>query len=237
MLYTLKDISKAPATTILANVSKAELVAWMVRQDAWRTQLTMNRIDRIHGTDTMGSIPDEYVPTVFDRLAMNTNDKRSLTNLRYTVVHTKPFGPFPPDQVARQYMVLDEDGRVVDVRDWLDDGRQMLRHGVPEPTASPVKVKEDKTVYRKTTGFRQALSMPLQPDDDWHELVGNVPSRLTRKPRGSAMTGKRIRGVSRCWKDNPGRTRNWQRDTRGHMPAKVSLPINFDALNAELTSA
>ena len=32
MLYTLKDISKAPATTILANVSKAELVAWMVRQ-------------------------------------------------------------------------------------------------------------------------------------------------------------------------------------------------------------
>ena len=147
MLYTLKDISKAPATTILANVSKAELVAWMVRQDAWRTQLTMNRIDRIHGTDTMGSIPDEYVPTVFDRLAMNTNDKRSLTNLRYTVVHTKPFGPFPPDQVARQYMVLDEDGRVVDVRDWLDDCRQMLRHGVPEPTASPVKVKEDKTVH------------------------------------------------------------------------------------------
>ena len=51
------------------------------------------------------------------------------------------------------------------------------------------------------------------------------------------MTGKRIRGVSRCWKDNPGRTRNWQRDTRGHMPAKVSLPINFDALNAELASA
>lgn len=237
MLYTLKDISTAPATTILANVSKAELVAWMVRQDAWRAKLTMNRIDRIQGTDTMGSIPDEYVPTVFDRLAMNANDKRSLTAMRYTVVHTTPLGSFPPDQVARQYMVLDENGRVVDVRNWLDDCRQMLRHGVPEPTASPVKVKEDKTVYRKTTGFRQALSTPLQPDDDWHELVGNVPSRLTRKPRGNAMTGKRIRGVSRSWKDNPGRTRNWQRGTTGHMPAKVSPPLDFSALSAELIGA
>ena len=161
MLYTLKDISKAPATTILANVSKAELVAWMVRQDAWRTQLTMNRIDRIHGTDTMGSIPDEYVPTVFDRLAMNTNDKRSLTNLRYTVVHTKPFGPFPPDQVARQYMVLDEDGRVVDVRDWLDDCRQMLRHGVPEPTASPVRSRRIRLFTERLPGSGRPCPCPF----------------------------------------------------------------------------
>ena len=133
MLYTLKDISKAPATTILANVSKAELVAWMVRQDAWRTQLTMNRIDRIHGTDTMGSIPDEYVPTVFDRLAMNTNDKRSLTNLRYTVVHTKPFGPFPPDQVARQYMVLTRmAGWSMSATGWMTAGR-CFGTGFPNP--------------------------------------------------------------------------------------------------------
>ena len=237
MLYTLRDISKVPAATVLANVPKEELIAWIVRKDAWRTRFTPNRVDKIQGNDTQGYSPDEYVPTVFDRLAMNTNDKRSLTAMRYTVIQTKPLGCFPPDQAPRQYMVLDADGRVVDVRDWLYDCRRMLRCGVPEPAAALGKVKLDKTVYRKTAGFRQALSTPLQPDEDWHELVGNVPSRLTRKPRGSAMTGMRVRGVSRSWKDNPGRTRNWQRDTTGHMPAKVSSPLDFAALSEELIGA
>lgn len=80
MLYTLRDISKVPAATVLANVPKEELIAWMVRKDAWRTRFTPNRVDKIQGNDTQGYSPDEYVPTVFDRLAMNTNDKRSLTN-------------------------------------------------------------------------------------------------------------------------------------------------------------
>ena len=80
MLYTLRDISKVPAATVLANVPKEELIAWIVRKDAWRTRLTPNRVDKIQGNDTQGYSPDEYVPTVFDRLAMNTNDKRSLTN-------------------------------------------------------------------------------------------------------------------------------------------------------------
>lgn len=232
MTYTLLDITKNSVSPVLDAVSKAELIAWMVRQDAWRTRFTPNGVDK-----TQGVSPDRYVPTVFDQLAMNANDKRSLTMMRYTVIRTKPMGSFKPVMVSRQYMVVDEDDRVVDVRDWLDDCRRMLRCGVPEPVVTPKKVKKDTTVYRKTAGLRQALALPLQLDEDWHELVGNVPSRLSRKPRRNAVMDVRTRSVSRSWKDNPGRTRNWQRGTKGRMPAKVSLPLDFDALNAELVGA
>lgn len=240
MKYTLKDISKSPASTILANVTRGELVTWIVKQDAWRAQLTPDFMAAAWGNDTQGYAPAKYVPTFFDKLAMNANDKRSLTGTRYTVVPTAPTFP-QPDQALRQYMVLDETGRVVDVREWLSDCRNELRRQANE-THSPITVSREgfkaKEVYRKTTGFRQALATPLQPDEDWYELVGNVPSRLTRKPRGNAMTGMRIRSVSKSWKDNPGRTRNWQRNTRGHMPAsKVVAPIDFEALCAELLGA
>lgn len=239
MTYTLFDISKNPVFPVLTDVSKTELIAWMVRQDTWRTRFTPNRVDKIQGNDTKGFSPDEYVPTVFDQMAMNANDKRSLTMVRYTVIQTKPMGSFKPDQIPRQYMVVDEDGRVVDVRGWLNECRRAFCHPVPEapqPFAAGPE-KKDKTVYRKTTGLRQALALPLQLDEDWHELVGNVPSRLTRKPRRNAVMDVRTRSVSRCWKDNPGRTRNWQRDTTGHMPAKTSSPLDFAALSAELIGA
>lgn len=239
MAYTLFNIAKNPAEVILGSISKEALVEHIVTPDKWRLRFKPDAFEARHmGTDTRGYNPDKYVPTFFDMVAMNQNDRQAMSNVRYTVIPTKPTLWWSPIMRQRCFMVKDENGRVIDVREWLDECRMALRRMATELEEfpfTPLEEKRDRAVYRKTTGFRQALAAPFQPDDDWYELVGNVPSRLTKKPRGSAMTGQRLRRTSRSWKEEKGCVRSWQKETpRGRMPRKTAAELDLQALAAEL---
>lgn len=239
MAYTLFDISKNPAEVILGSVSKNVLVDFIVERDKVRLRFKPDAFEaRYWGTGTRGYDPGKYVPTLFDMVAMNQNDCQAMSNVRYTVIPTKPALWWSPIMRQRCFMVKDDNGRIIDVREWLDECRMALRRMATEPEQfpfAPLEEKKDRTVYRKTTGFRQALTTPFQPDDDWYEMVGNVPSRLTKKPRGSAMTGQRLRRTSRSWKEEKGCVRSWQKKTpRGRMPRKAAAELDLQALAAEL---
>lgn len=234
MVYEIRKESKV----ILAG-TKEDVVKFIVSRDAQRLGCTpdINKA-RFCGEATRGFNPDVYVPTFFDEVAMNPNDTRAITGIRYSVVPTKPTRAFYwADKAARPYIVTDESGRVVDVRDWLEDCRTALRNSTNEPAEFPYEARP-VVACRNPSGLRQALSVPYMVYEDYLELVGSVPSRLTRMPRGKDAGALRRRNISKSWKDTKGCVRSWQKKTaRGRMPTKLSLPLDIDALAAELVSA
>ena len=155
MAYTLFNIAKNPAEVILGSVSKEALVEHIVTPDKWRLRFKPDAFEARHmGTDTRGYNPDKYVPTFFDMVAMNQNDRQAMSNVRYTVIPTKPALWWSPIMRQRCFMVKDENGRVIDVREWLDECRMALRRmavgGVPVcPSggeAGPHRLPEDHWV-------------------------------------------------------------------------------------------
>lgn len=220
--------------TILTG-GKKDVVDFIIARDVWRLGRTPDVIKaRYCGDGTLGYNADAYVPTFFDAAAMNPNDTRALTTARYSVTPTKPTG-FPADKVARPYMVTDETGRVVDVREWLEDCRDALRSYVPKVTEP--NFKQYNFAYRNVSGLRQALSVPYVADEDYLRLAGNVPSRLTRKPRGKNAGSPRLRNISKSWKEIKGCVRSWQKNSvRGRMPKKTAAELDIQSLAAELVA-
>jgi len=217
--------------------TKAEVVEYIVARDAWRLGRKPDADKaRYCGEGTKGYDPDVYVPTFFDEVAMNPNDNRTLMAPRYSVMPTKPIMSYGwANKASRPYIVTDEDGRTVHVREWLEECRAALRNAAGKPREIILGQPREIT-YRNTSGLRQALT-GFWADEDYLELVGNVPSRFTRTSRGKNAATPRRRNTSRSWKETKGCIRSWQKKTaRGRMPSKASPPLDFDALASELVS-
>lgn len=158
-----------------------------------------------------------YVPTLFDHVAMNPND-------RYTVDVTgramhNSFFPFVTthDAKPRTVMVY-EDGRLIDIREWLPDFRTcliMLKNGQLNVSChkfyhSGHKPRYTKQ-YRLAHGYRQAQTgMSKEDEEDILDVLGYIPSKM--KHTGAEIpSGVRPKDFQRSWKDNTKAKKGWQR--------------------------
>lgn len=156
-----------------------------------------------------------YIPRLFDQIAMNPNDRYTL-GVTGRALHGD-FWPYVShlDTAPRTIMVY-EDGRVIDIREWLPEFRACLiglKNGVDKPPCSiccsgrkPRCTKQ----YRIAHGYRQAQAgMSEADEEDILEALGYVPSKM--KHRGGAPSSVRPKDTQRSWKSNSKARKNWGR--------------------------
>ena len=158
-----------------------------------------------------------YIPKLFDQIAMNPND-------RYTPGVTgramnDSFWPFVTkhDSVPRTIMVY-EDGRVIDIREWLPEFRTYLiklKNGTlnkPFHHICPAGHKPRYTKqYRIAHGYHQAQAgMSEADEDEILEVLGYVPSKM-KHCGGGAPSSIRPKDSQRSWKANSKARKSWGR--------------------------
>lgn len=156
-----------------------------------------------------------YVPKLFDQIAMNPND-RYTPGVTGRAMHDS-FWPFVAkhDSVPRTIMVY-EDGRVIDIRDWLPEFRACLiklkNKNIDEPSrdicSGGYKPRCTKQ-YRIVHGYHQALvGMSVADEEDIFEVLGCVPSKMKRCG-GHSPSNIRPKDSQRSWKANSKARKNW----------------------------
>lgn len=158
-----------------------------------------------------------YVPKLFDQIAMNPNDQ-------YTPGVTgramnDSFWPFVTkhDSVPRTIMVY-EDGRVIDIRDWLPEFRACLiglkNKTLGKPSCSTCcagRKPRCTKQYRITQGYRQSQAgMSEADEDEILEVLGYVPSKM-KHCGGGAPSSIRPKDSQRSWKANSKARKSWGR--------------------------
>ena len=157
----------------------------------------------------------EYTPRLFDQVAMNPNDyyHPGMTGKAMQ----GEFCPGMSTQLLPRTIIVYEDNRIIDIREWLPEFQDCLIHlkrGDYDPhyrfILSGSKPTHTKT-YRIVHGYRQS-HMPLsQPDqEDVMEVLGYIPEKFQRHT--SRMDDNIRRKRAQCsWKENSKARRNWQR--------------------------
>lgn len=157
-----------------------------------------------------------YIPKLFDQIAMNANDRYTL-GVTGRALHGE-FWPYGArlDTAPRTIMVY-EDGRVVDIREWLPEFRACLVDlkkgtlGKPPYSICCAGHKPRCTKqYRIAHGYRQAQAgMSEADEEDILDALGYVPPKM--KHHGGAPSSVRPKDTQRSWKSNSKARKNWGR--------------------------
>lgn len=158
-----------------------------------------------------------YIPKLFDQIAMNPND-RYTPGVTGRAMHDN-FWPHPSrlNTVPRTIIVY-EDGRVVDIRDWLPEFRACLiklkNKNIDEPSrdicSGGYKPRYTKQ-YRIVHGYHQAQAgMSEADEDEILEVLGYVPSKM-KHCGGGAPSSIRPKDSQRPWKANSKARKSWGR--------------------------
>lgn len=180
-----------------------------------------------------------YIPKLFDQIAMNPND-------RYTPGVTgramnDSFWPFVTkhDSVPRTIMVY-EDGRVIDIRDWLPEFRACLiglkNKTLGKPSCSTCcagRKPRCTKQYRITQGYRQSQAgMSEADEDEILEVLGYVPSKM-KHCGGGAPSSIRPKDSQRSWKANSKARKSWGRHKAASSQESIRM-IGQEEINIDL---
>lgn len=148
-----------------------------------------------------------YIPKLFDQVAMNPNDRYTL-GVTGRALHGDFWRYGARLDTAPRTIMVYEDGRVVDIWDWLPEFRACLiglkNKTLGKPSCSTCcagRKPRCTKQYRIAQGYRQSQAgMSEADEEDVLDTLGYVPSKM--KHRSGAPSSIRPKDSQRSWKAN-----------------------------------
>lgn len=142
------------------------------------------------------------------------------------------------DTAPRTIMVY-EDGRVVDIRDWLPEFRACLiglkNKTLGKPSCSTCcagRKPRCTKQYRIAQGYRQSQAgMSEADEEDVLDTLGYVPSKM--KHRSGAPSSIRPKDSQRSWKANSKARKSWGRHKAASSQESIRM-IGQEEINIDL---
>lgn len=158
-----------------------------------------------------------YVPKLFDQIAMNPNDRYTL-GVTGRALHGEFWHYNTRLDTAPRTIMVYEDGRVVDIREWLSEFRTCLinlKNGTMDKPSCHICSAGHKPRYTKqyriAHGYHQAQAgMSEADEEEILEVLGHVPSKM-KHCGGGAPNSVRPKDSQRSWKVNSKARKNWGR--------------------------
>lgn len=176
---------------------------------------------------------EKYMPSLFDHVALSPNDCYR-PGLSGRAMHGEFYYTVPPELQSRTIIVY-EDNRIIDIREWLPEFRAYLiqfKKGYSSSnyrfSFSGSKPTHTKT-YRIIHGYRQSRMTLSQSDqDDILASLGYIPAKFHGCAR-RMEDNFRYKDRQRSWKKNSKARRSWQR----HKKASTSLSIRTSGIEVD----
>ena len=166
----------------------------------------------------------KYTPRLFDQVAMNLNDcyHPGMTGRAMQ----KNFWPMMDSILLPRTIIVYEDNRIIDIREWLPEFQACLirlkkgdcidHHRFICSGSKPRNTKSFRIVH----GYRQSL-MPLCDADaeDIMDALGHIPSKCMR--RNKMDDNIHLKQTDRSWKSSTKARKSWQRNSQCGRPESI----------------
>ena len=179
-----------------------------------------------------------YIPKLFDQVAMNPNDRYTL-GVTGRALHGDFWRYGARLDTAPRTIMVYEDGRVVDIWDWLPEFRACLiglkNKTLGKPSCSTCcagRKPRCTKQYRIAQGYRQSQAgMSEADEEDVLDTLGYVPSKM--KHRSGAPSSIRPKDSQRSWKANSKARKSWGRHKAASSQESIRM-IGQEEINIDL---